>query len=97
MLDKKRVPDVVKDMNRYELNNNGFNPENIYFCTENIPQDALVYFCDGLKGRCFEIAEKIGKDRVYINSTDFSIEEIAKKEGFKLLDKSIEEVVAELE
>ncbi|MFH1840306.1 MAG: hypothetical protein ABH849_04105 [Nanoarchaeota archaeon] len=64
----------------------GFDPDKVHSYDDvrdcEFPE-AEVYFCDGLRGACFEIADKLGKDRVYINTTNMGIEDRAEEEGYK--------------
>ncbi len=85
-----------------KLSKAGFKPENIHYADrswKDIPIDADVYFCDGLRGACFSIAERLGKNKVFINSTNMGIEERARKQGFRLLEGTLEleEILSEFE
>ena len=68
---------------RPELAKKGF--RNVNFGLENIPQ-ADIYFCDGLKGDCFEIADRLGKEKTYIYSNDDYVNDRANREGYKIVD-----------
>jgi hypothetical protein len=68
VLDKAILRDTTREMLNSELSGAGFKPENISYGFENAPTDAAVYFCDGLKGKCINLAEKLGKDRGVKNS-----------------------------
>ena len=72
----------------------GLNTGNIYFGFQDTPNDAAIYFCDGLKWKCFKLAEKLGKGKVYINSDDFGIMREARGRGFRTLDGKIEDIIA---
>lgn len=74
----------------------GFNPENIHYGIDEIlPAD--IYFCDGLRGYCFKVVDKLGKDIVYINSDDCEINKRAKERGYNLggWKGSLEEIMDE--
>ena len=70
--------------------------EDVYIRPEHVPSDATVYFCDGLEGRCFSLAERLGKERVYINTDDLGLEIKAKQGGFRIADRSIKDIVSKL-
>ena len=71
---------------------NLFDRENIHVGLDNIPE-ADVYLCDGLRRKCFEIADKFGKDMVVINSGDSSIMDKAREEDYAVLDRPSEEAL----
>lgn len=96
VLDKAILRDATREMLNSELSGAGFKPENISYGFENAPTDAAVYFCDGLKGKCINLAEKLGKDRVYINTTNSDLERMAKEGGLRILDRPIKDIVAGL-
>jgi hypothetical protein len=78
------------------ISNVGFNPENLVYGFKNTPTDADIYFCDGLRGECLILAERLGRERVYINTTNEDLRESAEKMGLKTLDKSIMDIVSGL-
>lgn len=73
----------------------GFSPDRVYFDPKDMPQ-MDIYFCDGLRGACFEIADSVGKDRTVINSSDDGIVKIAKETGYRVLEGAISEILAKL-
>lgn len=75
----------------------GFNPERIYFNLEEIPTHLDLYFCDGLNGKCFTLAEVLDKNRVFINTSDSCLKEAVRERGLKVLDGSAMDVVSRLE
>ena len=73
----------------------GFDLNRVRYGLEGNFPDADLYFVDGLKGDCFRIIDKVGKDRAYINSSDFQILARAEDEGYKVTWKP-QEIVERL-
>ena len=91
-----------------QLTTAGFNQKNIsyrnmVFGIENFPT-ADIYFCDPQipepewTPNCLKMAEKLGKDRFYINTNNCYIQEQARQRGLKVLDKNkrLEEIIEEI-
>ncbi|MBS3072685.1 hypothetical protein J4477_02540 [Candidatus Pacearchaeota archaeon] len=74
----------------------GFNPDN-FMDGFGVPQDenADVYFLDGLNSYCFEILDHLPKEKSFINTDSFSIEDEARKRGFNLVTQSVENIVTQ--
>ena len=79
-----------------QLSEAGFNSDNIRYGFDNIPTDAFIYFCDGLEGKCLDLADKLGREKVYINTGDLDLKKIARERGLIVVDKSIKDIVSEL-
>ena len=77
---------------RTSLGGFGFNPQQVYFKTSEMPQDADVYFSDGLDQRCMDIADEFGKDKVYIITGDGLLREHVLEMGYKLVSEGSGEV-----
>jgi len=60
---------------------------------ENPVIDADIYFCDGLKNYCFELADKLGKEKVYIYSDSSRILEQAKEQGYNTVKGALEDII----
>lgn len=77
----------------------GFKPTTLHTELPTIHPQADLYFLDGLRGRCIEIATDLPQNRTYINSTDPRINEQAQKKGYKtvtqqtITNKYLEEIL----
>ncbi|MBD3247011.1 hypothetical protein GF378_00120 [Candidatus Pacearchaeota archaeon] len=89
---KRDIEGAKRRVNKH-LSEAGFNINNLSYDLENPPTDADVYFCDGLKGFCFNLADKLGKERVYIYSDSLRVLEQAKKEGYNLVKGVLEDMI----
>ena len=93
------LPETREDSN-YLLESQGkFDLGRIYYALEDLPQDLDIYFCDGLCGKCFLMADKIGKLRTIIRTSNISLHAQAKRDGYRILsvdknflDKFLEEL-----
>ena len=79
------------------LSEAGFDINKLSYDLENPPTDADVYFCDGLKNYCFDLANKLGKEKVFIYSDNLRIMEQAKKEDYNLVNGPLEYIINNLE
>lgn len=84
------------------LTESGFNPQNVSYglfrTLENpdlVPR-ADLYFCDGLNGNCFYVADKVGKDKTWILTSDLNTEERAQEEGYNVVKGSLEKILEKL-
>lgn len=75
------------------------NPDNITeFRNPHTPEQADIYFVDGLRGDCFEIMDLLPKDRTFLYTDDSSIQDAAREQGreAQILRGSPEDLVARL-
>lgn len=56
-------------------------------------QDFDLYALDGLGGVCFEIIGYLPRERCYIQTGDYQLEEKAKREGYQLLKGEIHDLL----
>ncbi len=93
---KRDMEGAKRRVNKH-LSEAGFDINKLSYDIENPMADADVYFCDGLKGLCFNLADKLSKERVYIYSDSLRVLEQAKKEGYNLVKGALEDITNNLE
>lgn len=82
-----------KEVAQKSLQRKGFDMTRFYFELDQMPTDLDVYFCDGLKGQCLEVANRFGKERTYIQTSSHHIEEQASQRGYKIRSESLQEII----
>lgn len=97
IFDSVVVPPRFRGSGIQSLVRRGVNPRNIHFDFDYVPIDAAIYFSDWLKGQCFKLAERLGRDKLYVFPANRQIREKAQQRGLKILDRPVEEIVAALE
>jgi len=84
------------EWNPKKFSKHGFNPDNFqegYWLREG--ETADVYFLDGLGGYCFTLLEEgLPRDRTFIYSGDDNIIDQARREGYNVVDDSVDKIVA---
>ncbi|MBU0466679.1 MAG: hypothetical protein KKD94_05230 [Nanoarchaeota archaeon] len=83
---------ALKEAELWPLPNASF-----HYGLDNLPTDATLYFSDGLCGSCLDVAKRVGKERVYVNTSDCSLEALAKEQGLRILDRPIKDIISELD
>lgn len=76
-----------------ELAKLGIVVEKVCFNETEMPFSLDLYFTDGLGGKCCTIADRFGKDKTYILTGDPLLQQLAKKEEYKLVENGLEEII----
>lgn len=61
----------------------------------NSPPEADIYFTDGLGGECFDILERLPKERSFLYSGNVVLQKTAKKRGYELVTNNLEKILRE--
>lgn len=80
------MPSYRVRTSRKKLEDFGFDSSKIYDNVEQMPEMDF-YFCDGLEGKCFDVADKFGKDKTFIHTDAPSLHELANNKGYNTIRK----------
>jgi hypothetical protein len=93
------VDESLDKMNKNLFKNDGlkgFERDKIHQSHSQIPDDADVYFLDGLNGRCFDILPNLPSVKSYLVTGETRIEIQAKERGYHVArEADIERIVKE--
>jgi len=77
-----------------ELASRGFQAKKLDWDEE--PEQADIYFVDGLDGHFFNILEKLPKDRAFLNSNNPYLMDDARAEGYQVLETTPEQAIEQV-